>query len=102
MALIQQGERHRANRNYADADALRDRLLAEGIQLYDTPEGVRWRRLARTGRRSPAHNSQSKQASPGNDDGGDHACGLVRCAEVLVGTWRVEGVPERLAGVDRA
>ncbi|HEX2863774.1 MAG TPA: cysteine--tRNA ligase [Deinococcales bacterium] len=33
----------RRNRNYAEADALRERLSAAGLLLEDTPEGTRWR-----------------------------------------------------------
>jgi len=32
------------SRNFADADRLRDELLAEGIILEDTKDGVRWKR----------------------------------------------------------
>ena len=31
-------------RNFAEADRLRDELLAEGIILEDTKDGVRWKR----------------------------------------------------------
>jgi hypothetical protein len=83
------------------ADALRDRLLVEGIQL-DVP-----RRCA------PAPGSATEGAltgaeftklagSPRDGDGADHACGLVRRAEVLVGARRVESVRKGLAGVERA
>ena len=34
----------RARKDWAQADALRDRLTAAGIALEDTPSGVRWRR----------------------------------------------------------
>ena len=34
----------RQNKNYAQADALRDKLAATGIILEDTPQGVRWKR----------------------------------------------------------
>jgi cysteinyl-tRNA synthetase len=34
----------RRNKNWARADEIRDMLLAKGIQLEDTPQGVRWRR----------------------------------------------------------
>lgn len=32
----------RAARDYAAADAIRDRLADSGISLIDTPDGVRW------------------------------------------------------------
>jgi cysteinyl-tRNA synthetase len=46
LGLIQRREQYRTDRNYAEADALRAQLLANGVQLYDTPEGVRWRRIS--------------------------------------------------------
>ncbi len=42
--LIRQRELARAERRWADADQIRDRLTALGIQLEDTPDGTRWRR----------------------------------------------------------
>ena len=33
----------RARKDWAQADAVRDRLTASGIVLEDTPDGVRWR-----------------------------------------------------------
>jgi cysteinyl-tRNA synthetase len=43
-ALIHQRDELRARRKFGEADAIRDNLLARGIQIYDTTEGVRWRR----------------------------------------------------------
>ncbi|MCR5451422.1 MAG: cysteine--tRNA ligase [Lachnospiraceae bacterium] len=43
-ALIAQRQEARANKDFAKADAIRDELLAEGIVLKDTREGVKWSR----------------------------------------------------------
>lgn len=42
--LIGLRQEARQNKNYAQADALRDKLAAAGIILEDTPQGVRWKR----------------------------------------------------------
>jgi cyanophycinase-like exopeptidase len=41
-ALLEQRIRAREAREWAAADAIRDRLLAAGIELHDTPEGTTW------------------------------------------------------------
>jgi len=41
LALDLRSEARTAGR-YADADAVRDRLLALGIEVHDTPDGVSW------------------------------------------------------------
>ena len=44
-ALIGRRKAARASGDYAEADRLRDDLLASGIELEDSREGTRWRRL---------------------------------------------------------
>ncbi|MCH2170906.1 cysteine--tRNA ligase [Myxococcota bacterium] len=43
-ALVAERERARAERDFANADRIRDELAAEGVTIEDTPEGARWRR----------------------------------------------------------
>jgi cysteinyl-tRNA synthetase len=42
-AVVEARAQARARRDWAQADALRDRLAASGVVLEDTPDGVRWR-----------------------------------------------------------
>jgi cysteinyl-tRNA synthetase len=44
QALVDERVAAKQSRDFARADALRDRLAAEGILLEDTPAGVRWKR----------------------------------------------------------
>jgi cysteinyl-tRNA synthetase len=44
-AQIQQRQAARARRDFAEADRIRQQLLSRGIQLEDTREGVRWKRI---------------------------------------------------------
>jgi cysteinyl-tRNA synthetase len=39
---LEQRQRARAERDFATADAVRDRLLAAGITVEDTPGGPQW------------------------------------------------------------
>ena len=43
--LIQERQEARRSKNFARADEIRDELLAKGIQLKDTREGVKWKRI---------------------------------------------------------
>ena len=44
-ALIEQRKAARTSGDYAGADRIRDDLLASGIELEDSREGTRWRKL---------------------------------------------------------
>lgn len=44
QALIEQRQEARKQKNFAEADRIRDALLARGIRLKDTPSGVVWER----------------------------------------------------------
>src|SRR5690606_38023212 len=41
-SLLQQRAEARARKDWAEADAIRDRLRAAGIEITDTPSGARW------------------------------------------------------------
>ena len=43
--LIQKRQQARKEKNFALADQIRDELLAQGIELLDTREGVKWKRV---------------------------------------------------------
>ncbi len=43
--LIEERQEARKNKDFAKADEIRDKLLAMGIELKDTREGVKWKRL---------------------------------------------------------
>jgi len=44
-ALIEKRQQARAEKNWAEADRIRDDLKEKDIVLEDTPQGVRWKRL---------------------------------------------------------
>jgi cysteinyl-tRNA synthetase len=41
-ALLAERVRARASREWTAADAIRDRLVAAGIELHDAPDGTTW------------------------------------------------------------
>ncbi len=43
-ALIQARQKARSDKNWAEADRIRDKLKSMGIILEDTPQGVKWKR----------------------------------------------------------
>jgi len=44
-ALIEERQKARKAKNYAEADRIRDKLKSMGIILEDTPQGVKWKRI---------------------------------------------------------
>ena len=44
-AMIAARQEARKNKNFAEADRIRDELKAQGILLEDTKDGVKWRRI---------------------------------------------------------
>ena len=44
-ALIQARAKAKAEKNWAEADRIRDELKAQGIELVDTKEGTTWKRI---------------------------------------------------------
>jgi cysteinyl-tRNA synthetase len=42
---LEERQKARENRDFAAADRIRDELAAEGIEIVDTPDGPRWRRV---------------------------------------------------------
>lgn len=46
-ALIQERQSARTEKKYARADQIRDELTEKGIVLEDTPEGIKWKQVAK-------------------------------------------------------
>lgn len=46
QALIDQRQAYRAQKDFKKSDEIRDQLLSMGIQIYDTKDGVKWRRVS--------------------------------------------------------
>ncbi|MEO2237351.1 MAG: cysteine--tRNA ligase, partial [Candidatus Poseidoniia archaeon] len=44
-ALLAQREAARAAKEWAEADRIRDELAEQAVEVQDTPDGVRWRRV---------------------------------------------------------
>jgi cysteinyl-tRNA synthetase len=45
-SLLAQRDAFRRDRNYREADRIRDRLAERGVVIEDKPDGARWRRVA--------------------------------------------------------
>ncbi|MBI2143665.1 cysteine--tRNA ligase [Candidatus Woesearchaeota archaeon] len=46
MKLVEERERLRREKKFAEADKIRSQLREKGIQLDDTPEGIRWKKIS--------------------------------------------------------
>ena len=44
-ALVVARTTAKAEKNWAEADRIRDELKAQGIEIIDTPQGAKWRRI---------------------------------------------------------
>ena len=44
-ALVAARTEAKKNKNFAEADRIRDELKARGIEIIDTPQGAKWRRV---------------------------------------------------------
>jgi len=44
-ALLEQRKTARDSKEWAEADRIRDELAEQGVEVQDTPDGVRWRRV---------------------------------------------------------
>ena len=44
-ALVAARTEAKKAKNYAEADRIRDELKAKGIEIIDTPQGAKWRRV---------------------------------------------------------
>lgn len=44
-ALLAERQQARADKNFARSDEIRDELAAQGIEIEDTPEGPKWRKV---------------------------------------------------------
>ncbi|MFH1391128.1 MAG: cysteine--tRNA ligase [Candidatus Diapherotrites archaeon] len=45
MDLIEQREKFRKEKNFAESDKIRGKLKEKGYELLDTPDGVKWKKL---------------------------------------------------------
>ena len=44
-ALVAQRTQAKKEKNFAEADRIRDELKARGIEIIDTPQGTKWRKV---------------------------------------------------------
>ncbi len=45
-ALVEARTAAKKSKNFSEADRIRDELKAEGVELIDTPQGTKWKRIA--------------------------------------------------------
>ena len=44
-ALVAARTQAKKDKNYAEADRIRDELKARGLEIIDTPQGAKWRKV---------------------------------------------------------
>jgi cysteinyl-tRNA synthetase len=68
-SLLAQRDALRRDRNYREADRIRDRLAERGVVIEDKPEGARWRRVAAGSGPSPGGAAGHVGAAARRDEG---------------------------------
>jgi cysteinyl-tRNA synthetase len=68
-SLLAQRDAFRRDRNYREADRIRDRLAERGVVIEDKPGGARWRRVTTNAGVTPAAAAGSVRAAAPRDEG---------------------------------
>jgi cysteinyl-tRNA synthetase len=68
-SLLAQRDAFRRDRNYREADRIRDRLAERGVVIEDKPEGARWRRVAANAGVAPGPSAGGARSAAPRDEG---------------------------------